>query len=147
MQALTRLLPSLLLALTPVLAQALDYRSIAAPKAVLYDAPSAQAKKLFLLWQDYPVEVIVNLGHWVKVRDNLGGLTWVEADRLSAKRTVIVVQDRAGVHASADVGSALVGYLEKDVVLDLLEPAGAWVKVRHRDGLIGYVQAAAVWGL
>src|SRR5690606_18099697 len=100
-QALTKYLLFLSLALTPMMALALDYRSIAAPKAVLYDAPSAQAKKLFVIWQGYPVEVIVNLGAWVKVRDNQGGLTWVESEKLSPKRTVIVVQDRAEVHETA----------------------------------------------
>lgn len=132
----------------PMLASAMDYRSIAVPKAVLFDAPSAQAKKLYLLWQGYPVEIIVNLGDWVKVRDNQGTLTWVEAKNLSPNRTVIVVKDIVSMYQSADANAAVVSQLQKDVVLDYIETAaGGWVKVKHRDGLTGYVQATGVWGL
>lgn len=148
MGALIRLSLGLLLVLLPTLVSALDFRSIAAPKAVLFDAPSAQAKKLFVIWQGYPVEIIVNLGDWVKVRDNQGGLTWVESKNLSPKRTVIVVQSQAEMREAADAASAVVSRLEKDVVLDYIEStSGGWAKVKHRDGLTGYVQATAVWGL
>lgn len=134
--------------LMPMLASAMDFRSIAVPKAVLFDAPSAQAKKLYLLWQGYPVEIIVNLGDWVKVRDNQGTLTWVEAKNLSPNRTVIVVKDIVSMYQSADANAAVVSQLQKDVVLDYIETAaGGWVKVKHRDGLTGYVQATGVWGL
>lgn len=133
--------------LMPMLASAMDFRSIAVPKAVLFDAPSAQAKKLYLLWQGYPVEIIVNLGDWVKVRDNQGTLTWVESKNLSPNRTVIVVKEQVSMHQSADANSSVVSQLQKDVVLDYIETAaGGWVKVKHRDGLTGYVQATAVWG-
>lgn len=133
--------------LMPMLASAMDFRSIAVPKAVLFDAPSAQAKKLYLLWQGYPVEIIVNLGDWVKVRDNQGTLTWVESKNLSPNRTVIVVKEQVSMHQSADANSSVVSQLQKDVVLDYIETAaGGWVKVKHRDGLAGYVQATAVWG-
>ncbi|MDP2248687.1 MAG: SH3 domain-containing protein [Nitrosomonadales bacterium] len=143
-----KLLLSLMLVLMPGMASALDFRSISVPKAVLFDAPSAQAKKLFVIWQGYPVEIIVNLGDWVKVRDNQGGLTWVESKNLSPKRTVIVVQGPVEMREAANLSANVLSRLEKDVVLDLVETTSAgWVKVKHRDGLTGYVQAAAVWGL
>lgn len=148
MSVLTKFYLGLLLVLMPSMASALDFRSIAVTKAVLFDAPSSQAKKLFVIWQDYPVEVIVNLGDWVKVRDNQGGLTWVEAKNLSPKRTVIVLNGPVELRAAADGSSEILSRLEKDVVLDLVESApGGWAKVKHRDGLVGYVPAAAVWGL
>jgi SH3-like domain-containing protein len=136
----------LLLVLLPLTVSALEFRSIAVPRAVLFDAPSAQAKKLFVIWEGYPVEIIVNLGDWVKVRDNQGGLTWIESRQLSPKRTVIVVQDNAEMRESADAAAPLVSRLQKDVVLDYLETTSGWVRVRHRDGLAGYVQTTAVWG-
>jgi SH3-like domain-containing protein len=146
--ALDRIALGLTLMLMPILASAMDFRSIAVPKAVLFDAPSAQAKKLYLLWQGYPVEIIVNLGDWVKVRDSQGALTWVEAKNLSPNRTVIVMQDIVTMHQSADANAAVVSQLRKDVVLDYIETAvGGWIKVKHRDGLTGYVQATGVWGL
>lgn len=134
--------------LMPTTASAVDFRSVAANKAILFDAPSAQAKKLYLLWQGYPVEVIVNLGEWVKVRDNQGGLTWIEAKNLSPQRTVIVVKSQSELREAASDTSNLLSHLEKNVVLDFVESVpGGWVKVKHRDGLTGYLQATAVWGL
>lgn len=147
MKLLRGLASGLILALMPFLASATDFRSIAVPKAVLFDAPSAQAKKLYLLWQGYPVEIIVNLGDWVKVRDQQGSLTWVEAKNLSPARTVIVVQESAAMYQSPDAASAVVSQLQKDVVLEYIEAGGGWARVRHRDGLVGFVQAAVVWGL
>ncbi len=137
-----------MLLMLPTVASALDYRSVAVPRAVLFDAPSAQGKKLFVIGQGYPVEVIVDLGEWLKVRDNQGGLSWIEAKQLASKRTVLVTVNQADIRQSADAASTLVCRVEKDVVLDVLEPvANGWVKVRHRDGLVGYIPSTSVWGL
>lgn len=128
-------------------ALALDYRSIAPAKAIMYDAPSKEASKLFILGNGYPVEVIVNLGGWIKVRDNQGGLSWVEAKSLSAKRMVLVLA-KTEIKASEDAASELVATVEKDVVLELVA-GGAnnnWVKVKHRDGATGFVQVDKLWG-
>ncbi|WP_159356474.1 SH3 domain-containing protein [Methylovorus glucosotrophus] len=138
---------AMILALAPSVASALEYRSVAVPRAILYDAPSGQGKKLYVIWQGYPLEVIVNLGDWIKVRDNRGGLNWIEAKQLATKRTVIVIATQASIQQSADAASSVVGTVEKDVVLDMLEMSGnGWIKVRHRDGLVGYLPTTAVWG-
>ena len=128
-------------------ALALEYRSIAPAKAIMYDAPSKEASKLFILGSGYPVEVIVNLGDWVKVRDNQGGLSWVESKSLSTKRMVLVLA-KTEIKASEDAASALVATVEKDVVLELIA-GGAnnnWVKVKHRDGVTGFVLVDKLWG-
>ena len=128
-------------------ALALDYRSIAPAKAVLYDAPSIQASKLYILNQGYPVEVIVNLGAWVKVRDALGGLNWIEATQLSTKRTVLVLTS-AAIYSSDAVNSTVLASIEKDVTLELVSTVlkNGWVKVKHRDGITGFMQSSALWG-
>lgn len=126
---------------------ALDYRSVieAAP---VYDAPSAKSKPLFVALAGTPVEVVVSLDGWSKVRDSKGDLTWIEKKHLSEKRTVMVRFDRAQVRAAADDKAALAFEAERDVVLELLEAApGGWVKVKHRDGQTGFLKAPQVWGL
>ncbi|HYG14097.1 MAG TPA: SH3 domain-containing protein [Methylophilaceae bacterium] len=137
----------ILLALLPAVAMAVEFRSIASPKAVLYDAPSTSSGKLYVIGQGYPVEVIVDLGAWIKVRDNLGGLSWVEAKQLATKHTVLVTQDQAELRQDAKASSALNARLEQNVVLEMLAPpSNGWIKVRHRDGLTGYILASSVWG-
>lgn len=139
---------ALLLACLPAAGWALDYRSIAADKTLLYDAPSAQAKKLFIVSQFTPVEVIVNLGEWVKVRDKRGELAWIESAKLVPLRTVQVAAAQVEARESADAAAKVVFRAEKDVVLELLEVApNGWVKVRHRDGLSGFIPSPQVWGL
>ena len=50
-------------------APAADYRSVNVPAAILYDAPSLAGKKLYLIKAQTPVEIIVRLEGWLKVRD------------------------------------------------------------------------------
>jgi SH3-like domain-containing protein len=127
---------------------ALDFKSVAVPKAILYDAPSAAAKKVRLLSQFYPVEVIVDLGDWVKVRDARGSINWVEAKQLSAKRMVMITTNNAELRQSADAASALLATLEKDVALEVADEQlnNGWLKVRHRDGLTGFILISSTWG-
>lgn len=124
-----------------------EFRSVALPKAILYDAPSAEASKIFILNQDYPVEIIVNLGDWIKVRDQLGGLSWMESKSLTNKR-IVLVTTKTDMKVAEDGASALVATVEKDVALELLATTNknGWIKVKHRDGLTGFVRASDVWG-
>ncbi len=134
-------------------ARALEFRTVVPPRAVLYDAPSKEASKLFILSGGYPVEVIVNLGDWTKVRDQLGSLSWIENKQLSSRRMVLVIA-KTDIKSAEDAASALVATVEKDVMLELVlanqgTPAikNGWVKVKHRDGITGFVQANKLWGV
>jgi SH3-like domain-containing protein len=128
--------------------QALEFRAVSAEAAVLYDAPSAQAQKLFILSRHYPVEIIVALDKWVKVRDASGALAWVESSKLAAKRTVLITSAVAEIRAQPDAAAALVFKAERDVALELVEIAGGgWIKVKHRDGQSGFVPLKEVWGI
>jgi SH3-like domain-containing protein len=126
---------------------ALEFRSVVSAKAILYDAPSKEANKLYILSSGYPVEVIVNLGDWLKVRDQQGGLSWIENKNLSGKRTVLVIENTE-IKSAENVSSALLANVEKDVTLEMLSLTikNGWVKVKHRDGVVGFVQASALWG-
>jgi SH3-like domain-containing protein len=137
-----------ILVLMPITASALDFRSISISKAVLYDAPSNAAKKVLLLSQNYPVEVVVNLGDWLKVRDAQGTLNWVESKQLSNKHTVLVTAKNAEIRQVAEANSTLVARVEKDVVLEVADAKlnNGWLKVKHRDGATGYILISSIWG-
>lgn len=136
------------LVLLPFSAAALEFKSVSEHKTVLYDAPSASAKKTLILGQNYPLEVIVNLGDWIKVRDAQGAINWIEAKYLSSKRTVLVNAVSAELRAEPAVNSALLAIIEKDVVLEIADAqlSNGWLKVKHRDGVQGFVQVTSVWG-
>ena len=125
----------------------MEFFSIADSAAIMYDAPSLKAGKVFVASRYLPVEAIVKVEGWVKVRDSGGGLAWVEEKALSNKRYVIVTSTHVGAYQSADTGSALIFEALRNVVMEWLEPAmNGWVKVRHRDGQTGYVRTHQVWG-
>lgn len=143
-----RLLPLLVVAagFAP-LANAIEYRTVESA-TVLYDAPSQKGSKLFVIRRDTPVEVVVGLEGWSKVRDAEGSLAWIEKKYLSEKRSVIVTADRADVRQKPDENSPLVFAAEKNVSLEYVEAVpGGWIKVHHRDGQTGFVRASQIWGL
>lgn len=142
-----RRIAGLVLSLAALPVGAVEFRSVVEP-SLLYDAPSAKADPKFIIARETPVELVVNLGKWVKVRDSGGGLLWIERAKLAERRTVIVTAASAAVLKSAEESAPVVFEAAKDVVLELLEvaPVG-WAKVKHRDGQIGFVRVTHVWGL
>lgn len=129
------------------LAQGADYRSVQENAAVLYDAPSRAAKPLTVVSRHYPLELIVNLDAWVKVRDHTGALAWIEKKLLADKRMVMVTAPSAEVRVRPEEGAAASFVAASGVALELIEIApGGWLRVRHADGASGYVRAAQVWG-
>lgn len=143
-----RALVSVLIAVGMVApAAALEFRSVAENAAVLYDAPSAKAKKLYIVNHGYPVEIVVMVEGWVKVRDVTGDFTWIESKLLSDRRTVMIKVPQAQVRQSADDNAPVVFQAQQYVILDLLEvAAGGWLRVRHRDGQTGFVKVSQIWG-
>lgn len=143
-----RLFATACLALLAAPVLAIDYRSVDVPAAILYDSPSQKARKLYLIRAQTPVEVVVRLEGWLKVRDAEGTLAWLEARQLSERRTLVVTAPRAEIRQSDKVDAAVLAELEKWVAVEFIEPASpGWAKVRHRDGVTGYVRATQVWGL
>ena len=126
---------------------ALEYLSMADNAVIMYNAPSLKADKLFVASRHLPVEAIVKVEGWVKVRDSSGTLAWVEQKAVSDKRFVIVIELQADVYQEADANSTLVFQAQKNVILEWLESSiNGWIKVRHRDGQSGYVKITQVWG-
>lgn len=141
--------------LVPMLAGAADFRATTDTPSILYDAPSAKAKPLFVYGRDVPVEVLVTVEGWTKVRDASGSIGWLASKGLGDKHVLIVRVPVAEVRANPDETAPTVFRAEQQVLLEMAETASSaattsnpgWVKVRHRDGQIGYVRIAQVFGL
>jgi SH3-like domain-containing protein len=132
-----------------------DFRSTVEPATVLYDAPSVKSKPLFVLGRDTPLEVIVPVEGWTKVRDVGGTIGWVEKKAVTDRRSLVVRVPVAEIKANPDDAAPLVFRAEQNVLLELAESASGatttvtpgWVKVRHRDGQSGFVRITQVFGL
>jgi hypothetical protein len=127
-------------------AQAADYCSVA-EVAILYDAPSSKAKKLFIAPVNLPLEKIVSLGNWTKVREVGGKLFWIENRVLTPQKMVVVIRPVATIREAADESSKVAFRASQRVAMEwLATDAAGWVKVRHQDGASGYVKSTEVWG-
>jgi SH3-like domain-containing protein len=132
-----------------------EFRVTADAPTVLYDAPSTRARPQFVFGRDVPVEVLVSVDAWTKVRDVGGTIGWMASKSLADKRVLQVRVALADVRASADDNAPLVFRAEQNVLLELAEAATSvgntatpgWVKVRHRDGATGYARVTQVFGL
>ena len=128
-------------------ARAADYVSLTEGPAIFYDAPSTKAKKIFVGSRYLPLEQVVNLDVWVKVRDSSGKLAWVEKRMLGKQRMVLVTGSLVAIRNQPDADAATVFQVRQQVALEWLEDTGSgWIKVRHLDGAVGYVKASDVWG-
>ena len=138
---------SVLLFLPNYVIAEMEYFSIAENAVVMYDAPSLRADKLYVASLYLPVEAVVNVDGWAKVRDSSGSLAWVEKKALSQQRYVVVTVPLADIYQSADMNSTLVFQAEENIIMEWLDSdVKGWVKVRHPDGQTGYVKVNQVWG-
>lgn len=134
---------------------AAEYRATAEVPTLLYDAPSAKSRALFVYGRDVPMEVLVVVEGWTKVRDVGGAIGWIASKGLADKRSLLVRVPVADVRVNPDDTSPVVFRAEQNVLLDLAETATSaaatatpgWVKVRHRDGQTGFVRVPQVYGL
>lgn len=139
-------IPALLLTLAAP-AWALDFVSTQKP-AILYDAPSSASGKVAVISAGYPLEKLITLSGWAKVRDDTGQLAWIEEAVLVSKRTLLVRVPEAQVLENPRDDAAPRFRAAQGVVLNLLSDLGnGWAKVQHAGGQQGYVRIREVWGL
>src|SRR5437762_1172677 len=89
---------------------AAEYRALGDRPAVLYDAPSSRADRLFVASRYHPFEVLVKLDLWTKVRDANGITLWtrdphrleqVARTRQSAYLPGVPIPDAVGLQPDA----------------------------------------------
>jgi SH3-like domain-containing protein len=128
-------------------AGAAEFRQTLEAATVSYEGPSTRATKQFIYSRGTPVEVVVQIEGWSKVRDALGALTWVER-RALGERTQVQVTAATDVVANADGTGNVLYRAEPGLLLTLVAPpTGRFVQVRHRDGVTGFIRADVVFGL
>jgi SH3-like domain-containing protein len=143
-----RLIAGLTMALATAASQAYDFKTVGAAPAVLYDTPSTKGSKLFVVPRGAPLEVVVTYGEWIKVRDSNGDMAWTEARNLTGKRNVMVRSANLKIRSTPDDAATAAFTADKGVLLEVVETAaGGWLKVRHKDGVTGYVKNADIWGI
>lgn len=123
------------------------FTSIGDKPAILYDGLSTKANRIFILSRYHPLEVLVRLDRWTKVRDADGSIGWVENSALGDRRHVQISANTTEIRAMPSPSASLVFEAQRGVLLEVIGPAvDGWLPVRHRDGQSGFVRGAQVWG-
>ena len=131
----------------PATVPATLYTAIGDKPAILYDGLSTKANKIFVLSRFHPLEILVKLDKWTKVRDAEGTIGWVENSALGDRRHVQVLANTAEIRAMPSPASLPAFEAQRGVLLEVTGPAAdGWLPVRHRDGQSGYVRSVQVWG-
>ncbi len=130
-----------------VAANAAEYVSVSDSTAILYDANSTKAKKLYVIGRFTPLETVVNLQGWIKVRDSAGTLAWIERRAVSDRHFVLVTVPLAAVRKAPDMNAPVLYQVAHHVLMESLGVnGGGWIKARHQDGSTGYMRSVDVWG-
>src|SRR5437773_10509661 len=84
----------------PLAAAAAEFRATSDAATILYDAPSARANPLFVHGRDVPLETLVSVEGFTKVRDSSGTFGCIGNRALADKRTLVVRASIVAVHAN-----------------------------------------------
>lgn len=146
-----RLMLPVLLSVATFSAAHAEFRQTVEVATVAFEGPSAKAARQYLYPRGTPLEVVVQIEGWIKVRDVQGELVWVERKALGPRGNVLVKALVAEVYAAPDIASPIVFRAENGVLLQWVAPqateVGAWAQVRHRDGQIGFARLDTLFGL
>jgi len=127
-----------------------DFVSVKTKSALLFEGPSATTKKLYIVTEGYPLEIMVNLKDWKKVRDHTGNISWIQSNLVDKFRTVMTIKDNVNLYHKANLQSSKLGQVSEFVVLNLNSTlvTDGWVNVQSQlEGLSGFVRLEKLWGL
>jgi SH3-like domain-containing protein len=129
-----------------------DFKQTINATTIGYEGPSARAEKQFIYSRGTPLEVLVTIEGWYKVRDAQGALVWMERKSLGDRTNVQVKSaEPADAFSNPDSASSIAFRVEPGVLLTLVAPpsatTGAFAQVRHRDGQTAFIRVDALFGL
>ena len=93
-----------------------DFISVKAKQAVLFEGPSNTTEKIFIVTEGYPLEVLVSLKDWKKVKDHNGKISWIESKFTHIERTVLILKDDTVIFNQANDKSNKLANVDKFVV-------------------------------
>lgn len=127
-------------------AYAIKMVSIDAGKVNMRSGPGSNYAILWELGKGYPLKVVGNKGNWVKVEDFEGDRGWVYRKLLGRKAHLIVKKRRVNVRSGPGRNYRVVGKANYGVVFRTLSRKNGWVKIRHENGLTGWIKRNLLWG-
>lgn len=142
---------TLLFLLLPVFAANAKMVSIKGEKVNLRSGPGTKYAVVWELGRGFPLQVVSSKGSWYKVKDFENDIGWVYRNLVSGQAHMIVKVNknknkRVNIRNGPGVNYGIVGKANYGVVFRTLEQRQGWVKVKHENGLVGWVKRSLLWG-
>ncbi len=115
-------------------------------KVNLRSGPGQNYSVIWELGRGFPLRVLSSKGKWVKVQDYENDTGWVHQKFLDQKAHLIVKKKRINIRSGPSTRFRVVGKANYGVVFRTLERKKGWVKVKHENGLSGWVLRSLLWG-
>ncbi len=120
--------------------------SIAQSKVNMRSGPGTKYAVLWELGRGYPLRVQGSKGEWLKVSDFEGDTGWIFKSLAAKKPHLIVKRKRINVRSGPGTKYKIVGKANYGVVFKTMGKKKGWVKVKHENGLTGWVMRSLLWG-
>ncbi len=132
--------------LSAVNAQAFTMVSIGGESVNMRSGPGENYSVLWELGRGFPLKILGTKGGWSKVEDFEGDTGWVYSTLVNRKAHLIVKKKRINVRSGPSSSYRLVGKANYGVVFKTIKNSKGWVKVKHENGLTGWVRRDLLWG-
>lgn len=119
--------------------------SVISSIANMRSGPGTEDTVLWQVEQYHPVIVVEKKGNWYKVKDYENDTAWLHNSLLGKVDSVITVKDKSNVRSKPDAKSSIMFTVDKGVPFKVLERKGAWIKIQHADGDVGWIHNTLIW--
>jgi SH3-like domain-containing protein len=144
---LKKVLLTVVLVLSMVaVANAVTLVSVKGESVNMRSGPGENYSVLWELGKGFPLKVIGKKGNWTKVEDFEGDVGWVYGKLLGRKAHLIVKKKRINVRSGPGSSYRLVGKANYGVVFKTIKVEKGWAKVKHENGLTGWIKRSLLWG-
>ena len=128
------------------IADAIKLVSISGESVNMRSGPGENYSVLWELGKGFPLKVLGKKGTWTKVEDFEGDIGWVYGKLIGRKAHMIVKKKRINVRSGPGSSYRLVGKANYGVVFKTIKSDKGWVKVKHENGLTGWIKRSLLWG-
>ena len=144
-KALSLLFSALIFLAAASTVSAAEYASVAKNGANIRSGPSSDYEILWEVGKGYPLAILQQQDRWSQVVDFEGAKGWIITLLLSGQKTVIVKGRDINLRVGPGVNYEPVAVVKYGVIFTPLEREGDWVKVKHADGTVGWLNDTLFW--
>lgn len=123
------------------------FESLRANKVYMRTGPGDQYPiEWVLVRRDMPVEILVAVEHWRKIKDYQGAIGWVHEKMLWSHREAMITGGVRALRVNPVANAAIIARAEPGVIGKLIECQGGWCRIEAGD-YGGWLQRSEIFGV